>query len=438
VLADRDTATPKTGTGPVEMVRVLKRGKDSAIKARTQAINQIKGLLVSATAELRESVAGLAHHPADRPSRRASSPSPPTDATSAARRTLRLLARRVRRLSEEIRDLEQQLRRLLQAHTPQLLLPMGLGPGSAATLLITAGENPDRLGGEASFAALCGVSPVEAFYAGKTQRRRLNRGGDRQANTALYRIVLTRLRHDPRTRSYLDHRLTSGKTRHEAIRCLKRYVAREVYPLLRSTPDPLTSTGASKRPLERRRRGLLLAVADHGRGVDIDDQHVQIASGDPHRWERHAAGLGVLGPDHFPRSGSCRRHRGESGVVELVKQPPARRVRGHRPEQSLLVGQHRDLGDRGCPVGNRHGQIHQHPARIVRARWRRSLPNASASSPVSAVRSATSASSRDPTYGVDDVSASPCGGRWRRAVRGRRGSTRRSSGYGLHPEQRCV
>jgi hypothetical protein len=125
-------------------------------------------------------------------------------------------------------------------HRPELLQRTGVGPDSAATLLVTIGDNPDRMASEASFAALCGASPIEAS-SGKTQRRRLNRGGDRQAKAALYRIVLNRLRWDPHTRVYLDRRISEGRTRREAIRCLKRYVARELYPLL-------TAAGRSTTP----------------------------------------------------------------------------------------------------------------------------------------------------------------------------------------------
>jgi transposase len=106
-----------------------------------------------------------------------------------------------------------------------------IGPDSAAALLVTAGENPDRLRSEASFAALCGVSPIETS-SGKTRRRRLNRGGDRRANAALYRIALTRTGGHQPTRDYLDRRITQGRTRREAIRCVKRYIAREIYHLI--------------------------------------------------------------------------------------------------------------------------------------------------------------------------------------------------------------
>ena len=107
----------------------------------------------------------------------------------------------------------------------------GIGPDTAAALLVTAGSNPERLKSEAAFAALCGVSPVPAS-SGKTKRHRLNRGGDRQANAALYRIVIVRLRYHESTRTYFQRRMGEGKTKTEIIRCLKRYVAREVFGIL--------------------------------------------------------------------------------------------------------------------------------------------------------------------------------------------------------------
>lgn len=149
----------------------------------------------------------------------------------ATRLTLSLLARRIAQLTVEIHHLDQRLARLVEHHAPLLLDVVGVGPDTAVTLLITVGDNPERLGSEASFAALCGVSPVERS-SGARQCRRLNRGGDRQANAALHRIVFTRLRWDPRTQEYYERRLKEGKTRREIIRCLKRYVAREVFHLL--------------------------------------------------------------------------------------------------------------------------------------------------------------------------------------------------------------
>ncbi|AJC60686.1 transposase [Streptomyces sp. 769] len=150
----------------------------------------------------------------------------------ATRITLSVLARRIGQLTEQIRDLEDRLARLVERHAPQLLAVVGIGPDTAVTLLITVGDNPERLGSEAPFAALCGASPVERS-SGSRQYRRLNCGGDRQANAALHRIVQTRLRFDPRTQDYCERRIKEGKIRREIVRCLKRYAAREVFHLVK-------------------------------------------------------------------------------------------------------------------------------------------------------------------------------------------------------------
>jgi transposase len=244
VLSGRGTATAKSSDGPVEVIRMFKLAKTSATKSRTQAINQLRAVLVSADPALRESLSGLG---AKTLIRRCADLGPvqPTDTTQAAVYTLRLLARRILHLTDQITDLDKQITAAVAAHTPQLLDRHGVGPDTAAALLIAAGDNPDRLHSQASFAALCGVSPVEAS-SGKTQRLRLNRGGDRQANAALYRIVLTRLRFDPHTRDYVDRRVAEGKTRREAFRCLKRYVAREIYQLItQPTPRPAAPPSAA-------------------------------------------------------------------------------------------------------------------------------------------------------------------------------------------------
>ncbi|MEU5483098.1 transposase [Streptomyces mirabilis] len=157
---------------------------------------------------------------------------------------LQLLAVRIRHLSEQIAALKKQITLTIRALNSDLLKVFGVGPDSAAALLIAAGENHNRLTSEASFAALCGASPVE-HSSGKSRHRRLNRGGNRQANAALYRIVLTRLRHEEQTQHYLERRSAEGKTKREIIRCLKRYVAREIYQYIRgvSLPQPAPGTG---------------------------------------------------------------------------------------------------------------------------------------------------------------------------------------------------
>ncbi|WP_331745636.1 IS110 family transposase [Streptomyces mirabilis] len=227
VLSGRATATAKTSDGPVEAIRMFKMAKVSATKSRSQAINQLKAVLVAADPALREALSGLSNPKLIRKCSELEA-ADDTAPAAAARHTLRLLARRIQHLTEEINDLTTRITGAIAVCAPRLLDRYGVGPDTAAALLIAAGDNPDRMGSESSFAALCGVSPVEAS-SGKTQRRRLNRGGDRQANSALYTIVLARLRWDARTRDYVERRVAQGKTRREAIRCLKRYVAREIY-----------------------------------------------------------------------------------------------------------------------------------------------------------------------------------------------------------------
>jgi transposase len=158
-------------------------------------------------------------------------PGPVTTPAAAARLGLRTLARRYQALSAELTILDTELDRLTRAAAPKLVALFGVGSDSAGALLVAAGDNPDRLRSNACFAMLCGASPIQAS-SGKTQRHRLNRGGDRQANAALYRIVIARLRHDQPTKDYLARRIREGKSKKEAIRCLKRYVAREVFAVL--------------------------------------------------------------------------------------------------------------------------------------------------------------------------------------------------------------
>ena len=234
VLARVATGTPKTGTGQVEMIRMLKMAKDSAVKASTQAINQIKALLITAPAALREHLSGLTTSTLlDRCA--ALRPGTLTTPTAATKHTLRLLARRTHTLRAEAHTLNEHIHHLLTTTAPELLTVFGAGPDTAATLLITAGDNPQRLHTEAAFAALCGTNPIPAS-SGKTTRHRLNRGGNRQANAALHRIIIVRLRWHQPTRDYLTRRLTQGKTKPEIIRCLKRHLTREIHAALRPHP----------------------------------------------------------------------------------------------------------------------------------------------------------------------------------------------------------
>ncbi|MDQ2814817.1 MAG: IS110 family transposase [Actinomycetota bacterium] len=236
VLCGQATVIPKSADGAVEAMRFYKLAKDSAVKSRTQAVNQLKGVIVNGDPQLREQLRNLTTH-AQVQHCAELIPAGGSPAITASHRTLRLLAGRIQNLSREIRELEKLLTAEVSATAPALLELFGVAQDSAATLLIAAGDNPGRLTGEASFAALCGVSPIE-HSAGKTQRRRLNRGGNRQANAALFRIALTRLRADPRTHAYVQRRTAEGKTRREILRCLKRYIAREIFKIISAALTP--------------------------------------------------------------------------------------------------------------------------------------------------------------------------------------------------------
>lgn len=242
VLAGVARDQPKSGVAEVEMIRMLKSTKDSAMKGRTQAINQMKALIITSPVELRAQLRGLTTIKlVDICARRHQGH--PATPTAAAKYALRSLARRYIQLTQEIEALNTELARLTAAFAPALLGTLGIGPDTAAALLVTAGSNPERLKSEAAFAALCGVSPIPAS-SGKTNRHRLNRGGDRQANAAIHRIVLVRLRYDERTNLYLQRRIEEGKTKTEAIRCLKRYVAREVFGILHDIGERLVTNNA--------------------------------------------------------------------------------------------------------------------------------------------------------------------------------------------------
>lgn len=233
VLSGDAAGAPKTGDAGVEMVRALRVARSTAIKARTQAGNAMKALVVTAPEALRETLRGLSGTQLVRTCARLR-PGDLLDPTAATKAALRSLAVRHEALEAEVKDLDAQIKPLIAKTAPKLVAIFGVGPDSAGALLVAAGDNPERLRSEAAFSMLCGSSPVEAS-SGKVTRHRLNRGGDRQANAALYRIVLVRLRWDQATKDYMERRTTEGKSKKEVVRCLKRYVAREIYAALRTT-----------------------------------------------------------------------------------------------------------------------------------------------------------------------------------------------------------
>jgi transposase len=242
VLAGEASGVPKSADGTVEMIRTLRAARRSAVKARTQAANQLQALRVTAPEQLRKRLRGLSTKELVSVAARFRLGDDPHDVPTATRFALRSVARRYEALSEEIAELEAHLERLVGQAAPELVSSPGIGTDNAAALLVVAGDNPQRLGSEASFANLCGVSPIEAS-SGKVVRHRLNRGGNREANRALYMICLARMRRDRRTQEYVARRTQEGKSKREIIRCLKRYVAREVYRVLVSCGARSSPTG---------------------------------------------------------------------------------------------------------------------------------------------------------------------------------------------------
>jgi len=227
----RATGLPKGRDGAVEAIRALMVAKRSARHERTQAINQARALILTGSDDLRarfagHSAAALVHAVA------ALRPRPGDVPGYATRIALRELARRAQFLDSQITHLDELIIPLVTARAPGLLALYGVGPDTAALLLIAAGDHPGRLRSEAAWAHLCAVAPIPAS-SGKTSRHRLNRGGNRDANHALWRIVITRMSAHPATRAYVDRRTAQGLSKAEIIRCLKRYVAREVYRHLR-------------------------------------------------------------------------------------------------------------------------------------------------------------------------------------------------------------
>ncbi len=234
-LAKEADVTPKSADGPVESMRMIRLARTSAVKARTQAANQIDALVTCAPQSLRSQLKGLSLRRLAERARRWR-PGDIEDPLSACRATIKGLARRWSLLGAEIAGYNEQLLRLTRRVCPELLARPGVGFEVASSLLVAAGDNPDRLHSEASFAALCGVSPLDAS-SGQQRRHRLNRGGNRDANRALWVVAMTRLRVDARTKEYSVRRTQEGRTKPEILRCLKRYIARELYSILLRTTD---------------------------------------------------------------------------------------------------------------------------------------------------------------------------------------------------------
>jgi len=228
-LSGSASVTPKRRDGTVEQIRVLSVARRSARRQGSQTLNQLRHIVLTGPDAVRDrfkdrAKTGLVSEAAAMRPRKGNDPVMYTTLM-----VIRGLARRIGNFNDEVASIDDELRKLIDATAPSLLDCHGIGVDTAATLLVAAGENAERLTSERSWAHLCGVSPVPAGSGKTSGRVRLNRGGNRQANAALHRIVLTRMSSDPETRNYVRRRSAEGLTKREIMRCLKRYVARQTY-----------------------------------------------------------------------------------------------------------------------------------------------------------------------------------------------------------------
>jgi transposase len=255
-LSGRASSAPKDDT--VAGIRALHNAARSAVKARTAALNQIGSILIAAPETVRARYGHLKG--TDRTDALARLRPAGDSVHTAVLSALKSLARRVKELTAEHQALVKALDSVVSVHNPGLRAAHGVGPDTAAQLLVTAGGNPERMRTEASFAALCGAAPVPAS-SGRTNRHRLSRGGDRAANAALYRVALVRMSSDSRTREYVARQTAAGRTKREIIRLLKRAIAREMFRCLTTT---VAVPGiADLRPLRQSKNLTLTAAAQH-------------------------------------------------------------------------------------------------------------------------------------------------------------------------------
>jgi transposase len=241
-LSGEASTTPKTCDGDIEVLRLVKIARDTAVKAHSAAMITLKATLVTASDELRGELEPLSDFKLIIACTAFEVADELATPDAAMHHLLASLARRWLALHEEIKVHTHHLKQVAAKAAPQLLEAFGVGFDTTAELLLAAGDNTHRIRNEAAFAKLCGVCPVPASSGRTTGRHRLNRGGNRQANAALYRTVVVRMRWHQPTRNYVERRTAEGLTKKDIIRCLKRYVAREVYALL--PPPVATPSGA--------------------------------------------------------------------------------------------------------------------------------------------------------------------------------------------------
>jgi transposase len=258
VLGHTSTAIPKTKSGTIEVIRTLRVARASAVKARTSTFNTLWGVMIGAPSPLRDELVVLTKRTLvnrchglrpENDDLLALASDPDRILMAGVKTALRGLARRWKALDGEIKTLNKQIEALVRLAAPALMELHGVGVEIAGQILVTVGDNPDRIRNEAAFAKLCGVAPQPASSGRTSGRHRLSRGGDRAANSALYIVTIVRMRHHQPTCDYVERRTAEGLSKREIIRCLKRYVAREIYnnlprPSSTDAPRPVIQTAA--------------------------------------------------------------------------------------------------------------------------------------------------------------------------------------------------
>ena len=231
-LAGVGVVTPKLADGQVEAIRLVKIARDTAVKAHTTAIITLKAVLVTANQDLRDQLEPLSDFKLLTACSELDTAGDLADPAVAMRHTLASLSQRWFDLHAEIKTHSAHLKALTRAAAPDLVDAFGVGLDIAAQMLITAGDNAERVLNEAAFAKMCGVAPIPTGSGKTGGRHRLNRGGNRQANAALYRAVIVRMRWHAPTIAYVERRTADGLSKKDIIRCLKRFLARELFQLL--------------------------------------------------------------------------------------------------------------------------------------------------------------------------------------------------------------
>lgn len=260
-LAAEEGLSPKEFEGAVDEIRWLMAVREQLVRHMTAMVNGVKAMLVKSPDHVRQAYEGMG---VDAMMEKLASSRP----KDACRRSMRMLAKRWIEAGKDSDDLEDEIKSLVIESYPSLIGAEGISAITAARLIVAVGSNPERMKSEAAFSMLCGTSPIPASSGKTNGRHRLNRGGDRQANRAIHEIARARMTFDGRTKAYIARKTSEGMTKKEAVRCLCRFIAREVFRLMTGPQEPLPDCrGLAAR---RKEMGLTQAMVADALGMPPD------------------------------------------------------------------------------------------------------------------------------------------------------------------------